>query len=58
MAAYVVRTETEGRALLDKLRSGSARIGWSYRDDLDLQNIIEQTNRGNWAHLDGDNQDA
>ena len=46
MDAYVVRTETDGQALLDKLRSGSARIGWSYQDDLDLQNIIVTNIRG------------
>jgi hypothetical protein len=43
MAAYVVRTETDGHKLLNKFRGASARIGWSYRDDLNLQNIIDET---------------
>ncbi len=55
MAAYVVRTETDGQALLDKLREGSARIGWSYSDGLDLQYIINNTSGGS---LNGAQRDA
>ncbi len=56
MAAYVVRAETNGQALFDKLRAGSARIGWSSRDDLDLKCIINKKNSG--GDLDGDQQEA
>jgi len=58
MAAYVVRTETDGRVLLGKLQAGSARIGWSHRDDLNLQNIIDINNSGQFETLDGDQKDA
>ena len=54
MVAFVVRAETDGQALLAKLRGGSARIGWSYRDDLDLTNIMSS----DWHRLNGDQQDA
>lgn len=58
MAAYVVRTDTDGQELLTKLRAGSARMGWSFWDNQDLQAIIDQTNGGNWDRLNGDQQDA
>ena len=39
---YVVKTTDEGEPIPDvfkELKDGQARIGWSYRDDLDLRLI-------------------
>jgi hypothetical protein len=54
MAAYVVRGERAdspdfervAQGLFTKLAAGSARIGWSYADNLDLGRIIEETDDG------------
>ncbi len=58
--AYVVRTtEYSGEPIpgvFEELQAGRARIGWSYRDDLDLRKIQEKLKQG--SPLNGDEQAA
>ena len=60
MHSYVVKTIIRGdsqdlaRKLFESLQKGSARIGWSWLDNLDLSQIIS----GNWNEFDGNQQDA
>ncbi len=62
--AFVVRTsnrEVPGFVIpgvFKSLRAGRARIGWSYRDDLDLRQITERARRGEWNALTKELQDA
>jgi hypothetical protein len=59
MSAFVVRTSEEvADAIFRKLSLGSARIGWSYRDNLDLRFVTHETDENRWDNLDGDQQDA
>ena len=61
MNAYIVRGEKVesvdferiAKGLYEKLRAGSARIGWSSNDGLDLGHIVRPG-----AQLDGDQQEA
>jgi hypothetical protein len=59
MDAFVVRTDDSvANEIFKKLKSGSARIGWSSGDDQNLATIIKMNNEGRWAALNGDQQDA
>jgi hypothetical protein len=62
MSAFVVRTEfadpESASQFWKSLQMGTARIGWSYRDDLDLKNIVEINNQGHWSSLNIEQQDA
>ena len=59
--AYVVKTthKYSGEPIprvFEELQNGRARIGWSYRDDLDLRLIEEKSQKG--SPLDEDEQEA
>lgn len=55
MDAYVIRTAAEfAESIFLKMQQGSARIGWSYRDDLDLEKIISMP----WQKRSGEQGDA
>ena len=58
---YVVKTTDKYSGepipgVFEELQNGRARIGWSYRDDLDLRLIEEKSRKG--SPLDEDEQDA
>jgi hypothetical protein len=44
--------------VFDSLRNGKARIGWSYRNDLDLRTLRERVRVEEWSHLSSEEQDA
>jgi hypothetical protein len=62
MPAFVVRTEFDNAGsageVWQSLKNGEARIGWSYKDDLDLQEIVDVNERGAWGTLNPEQQDA
>jgi len=62
MKAYVVRTlfgdTSQSKEFWQSLRSGIARIGWSYSDDLDLRAIVEENKQGRWHMLTPAQQEA
>jgi Restriction endonuclease len=60
MDAYVVRGELGpiARGLFEKLRGGSARIGWSSNENQDLTRVVQENKSGHWDQLDGGQRDA
>ncbi len=59
VTAFVIRTgENVGPEIFSKLRGGSARIGWSYNDRLDLARIVEVVSQGRRGALDAEQSDA
>ena len=58
-AAYVVKTVIEGQpfpGVFGELKSGQARIGWSYQDNLDLRLLLGRIEQG--EQLNEDERDA
>ena len=56
--AFVVKAVADGwpiSGVFEELRSGRARIGWSYRDDLDLRLIQKDLSRGTPLNKDQKN---
>ncbi len=59
MAAFVVRTgDGCGPKLFAKFQGGSARIGWSFGDQLDLAWIVKAVSQGEWRSLNAEQSDA
>ena len=60
MSVFVVRAVDDGGVpipgVFDELREGRARIGWSYKDNLDLRLIDRKISQN--KPLDADEQDA
>lgn len=60
--AYVVKTKDEGgsiyKGVFESLMRGTARIGWSYLDNLDLRIIKDCIEKKQWDQLDQNQKDA
>lgn len=55
MKAYVIRTDPSvSKDVFASLKAGKARIGWSYRDDLDLRSLKAANDEGRWEEKKDD----
>jgi hypothetical protein len=59
--AFVIKSvspDVSPTGVFDSLRIGKARIGWSYRADLDLRALRERVRTQKWSQVSPEEQDA